>query len=57
MAVGVGVARYPAQGQDAQALLHAATNEASMREAQGRAGFVNRVERGGRPAANDETGE
>lgn len=57
VAVGVGVARYPAQGKDAQALLHAATNEASMREAQGRAGFVNRVERGGRPAANDETGE
>jgi diguanylate cyclase (GGDEF)-like protein len=57
VAVSVGVARYPAQGKDAQILLRAATSEASMREAQGRAGFVNRIERGGRPAANDESGD
>jgi GGDEF domain-containing protein len=57
VAVSVGVARYPAQGKDAQTLLRAATNQASTSEAQGRAGFVNRVERGGRPAANDESGE
>lgn len=57
VAVSVGVARYPAQGKAAEALLRAATAEASMREAQGRAGFANRLERGDRAAANDERGD
>ncbi len=56
LAVSVGVARFPAQGRDAEALLRTATGEASQREAQGRAGFANRLERGDRPAANDDSG-
>ena len=56
VAVSVGVARYPAQGKEAEALLRVATLEASMREAQGRAGFANRLERGDRAAANDDSG-
>ncbi|MFO1220918.1 MAG: GGDEF domain-containing protein [Burkholderiaceae bacterium] len=56
VSVSVGVARYPAQGKDADTLLRLASGEASTREAQGRSGFANRIERGGRAAANDDTG-
>jgi diguanylate cyclase (GGDEF)-like protein len=56
VAVSVGVARFPAQGRDAESLLRAASAEASSREAQGRVGFSNRVERGAGSAANDEVG-
>jgi diguanylate cyclase (GGDEF)-like protein len=57
LAVAAGVARSSAHGRDAEALLRAASGEATQREAQGRAGFANRVERGDEPAANDERGD
>lgn len=56
LAVAAGVARFPAHGRDAEALLRAASGDATQREAQGRAGFANRIERGDEPAANDERG-
>lgn len=55
LAASIGVARAPAAGGDAEALLRAASGQASGAEAQGRAGFANRVERGGVAAANDDS--
>jgi diguanylate cyclase (GGDEF)-like protein len=54
VAVGAGVARYPGDGRDADTLLRLAASQASQSNAQGRAGFGNRIERGGTAAANDE---
>ena len=48
-----GVARYPGDGRDADTLLRLAASQASQNNAQGRAGFFNRIERGD-SAANDE---
>jgi len=53
VAVGTGVARYPGDARDAATLLRLAASQASQNNAQGRAGFFNRLERGD-PAANDE---
>jgi len=53
VAVGAGVARYPGDGRDADTLLRLAASLASQHNAQGRAGFFNRIERGD-SAANDE---
>ena len=53
VAVGAGVARYPGDGRDADTLLRLAASQASQNNAQGRAGFFNRIERGD-SAANDE---
>jgi len=55
VAVSIGVACYPAQGRDADGLLRVASGQAATEAATGRAGFANRVERGGAPAANDES--
>lgn len=54
VAVSTGVACYPAEGRDAEALLRIAAGQAAAQPAAGRVGFANRVERGGAPAANDE---
>lgn len=54
VAVGAGVARYPGDGRDADTLLRLAGSQASQNNAQGRAGFASRIERGGSAAANDE---
>lgn len=50
---GAGVARYPGDGRDAEPLLLVAASQAAQNNAQGRAGFVSRIERGS-SAANDE---
>lgn len=54
VAVGAGVARYPGDGRDADTLLRLAASQASLSNVQGRPGLVNRVDRGGTAAANDE---
>jgi diguanylate cyclase (GGDEF)-like protein len=54
VAVGTGVAGYPSDGRDADALLRLAASQAALSNAQGRAGFAQRIERGGTAAANDE---
>ena len=54
LAVSAGLALYPEQGKDANTLLHRALGQASTASAEGRVGFVNRVERGTPAAANDE---
>jgi diguanylate cyclase (GGDEF)-like protein len=54
VAVGAGVARFPGDGRDADALLRLAGSQASQSNAHGRVGFANRIERGGTAAANDE---
>ena len=53
VAVGVGVARYPADGRDADALLRLAASLAAQSRAQGHAGFGARNDGAG-SAANDE---
>jgi diguanylate cyclase (GGDEF)-like protein len=53
VAIGVGVARYPAHGRDVDALLRLAATSAAQSRAQGRAGFGVRNESAG-SAANDE---
>jgi len=53
VAVGVGVARYPGDSRDADALLRLAISQASQGDARGRAGFFD-GRPGGPPAANDE---
>lgn len=55
VAVSTGVARYPAEGRDADTLLRIASRQAASLPAAGRAGFANRVERGVAPSANDES--
>ena len=55
LAVSVGLSRYPDDGKDAPSLLQMAVAQAARLPGQGRAGFVNRVERGAVPAANDES--
>jgi len=52
--VGVGVARYPGDSRDADALLRLAISQASQSGARGRAGFFDGLPRGP-SAANDET--
>jgi diguanylate cyclase (GGDEF)-like protein len=52
VAVGAGVARYPGDGREADALLRLAVSLAAQNRAQGRAGFGQRTDRTG--AANDE---
>jgi diguanylate cyclase (GGDEF)-like protein len=55
VAVGVGVALYPGDGKQADALLRRASGAAAVSPAVGRAGFVNHGEAGGLPqAANDD---
>lgn len=55
LAVAVGVASYPADGRDADTLLRMALGQATLAESVGRAGFANRIERGGTgSAANDD---
>ena len=54
VAVGVGVARYPGDSRDADALLRLAISQASQSGARGRAGFFDGLPRGP-SAANDET--
>jgi diguanylate cyclase (GGDEF)-like protein len=54
VAVAVGVSQYPEHGKQADELLRRALGQATGSAAMGRAGFANRVERGGEPAANDE---
>jgi diguanylate cyclase (GGDEF)-like protein len=54
VAVGAGVARYPADGRDADTLMRVAGSMASLSNVQGRVGLVARVDRGGTAAANDE---
>jgi diguanylate cyclase (GGDEF)-like protein len=55
VAVGVGVALYPADGKQADALLRRASGAAAVSPAVGRAGFVTHGELGGLPqAANDD---
>lgn len=57
VAVGVGVALYPADGKQADALLRRASGAAAVSPAVGRAGFVAQGELGGLPqAANDDDG-
>jgi diguanylate cyclase (GGDEF)-like protein len=53
VAVGAGVARYPADGRDADTLLRLAGSHAALHNAQGRAAFGLRT-RGSGAAANDE---
>lgn len=55
VAVGVGVALYPSDGKQADALLRRASGAAAVSPAVGRAGFVTHSELGGLPqAANDD---
>jgi diguanylate cyclase (GGDEF)-like protein len=54
VAVAVGVSQYPEHGRLAEDLLRRAIGQATGSAALGRAGFANRVERGGTSAANDE---
>jgi diguanylate cyclase (GGDEF)-like protein len=54
LAVAVGVADYPEQGRDAEALLRYAVGQASSLASLGPGGPARRVELGPRPAANDE---
>ncbi len=54
LAVSAGLALYPEHGKDTNTLLHRALGQASTASAEGRVGFVNRVERGTLAAANDE---
>jgi diguanylate cyclase (GGDEF)-like protein len=55
VAASTGVACYPAEGRDADALLRIAAGKAAAMPAAGRAGLASRVERGDAPAANDES--
>jgi diguanylate cyclase (GGDEF)-like protein len=55
VAVAVGVSQYPEHGRQADELLRRALGQATGNTSIGRAGFANRVERGGSSAANDET--
>jgi len=56
VAVASGVAQFPQDGRDAAELLRRASGLAASAQAQGRAGFANRVEQGATPpAANDPT--
>lgn len=52
--VAVGVSQYPEHGRQADELLRRAIGQATGSVSMGRAGFANRVERGGPSAANDE---
>jgi diguanylate cyclase (GGDEF)-like protein len=54
VAVAVGVSQYPEHGRLADELLRRAIGQATGSAPMGRAGFANRVERGGSSAANDE---
>ena len=54
VAVAVGVSQYPEHGRQADELLRRAIGQATGNPSMGRAGFANRVERGGSSAANDE---
>jgi diguanylate cyclase (GGDEF)-like protein len=54
VAVAVGVSQYPEHGRLAEDLLRRAIGQATGGAPLGRAGFANRVERGGTSAANDE---
>jgi diguanylate cyclase (GGDEF)-like protein len=54
VAVAVGVGQYPEHGRLADELLRRAIGQATGSAPMGRAGFANRVERGGSSAANDE---
>ncbi len=54
VAIGAGVGHYPGDGKDAGALMRRAMGQAAGATPIGRAGFANRVERGGAPSANDE---
>jgi diguanylate cyclase (GGDEF)-like protein len=54
VAVAVGVSQYPEHGRQADELLRRAIGQATGSAPMGRAGFANRVERGGTSAANDE---
>ena len=56
LAVGLGIARYPEDGRDAEGLLAAADAGASAQQGQGRSGFVNLLEHGPVDAANDASG-
>lgn len=53
VAIGAGVARYPGDGRDAATLLRLAATQAAQNNAQGRAEFFDRPQRGD-VAANDE---
>jgi diguanylate cyclase (GGDEF)-like protein len=55
LAARSGVARYPAEGRDADTLLRVATGQAAGQPARDQAGFGARVERGDAPGANDES--
>jgi diguanylate cyclase (GGDEF)-like protein len=59
VAVATGVAQFPPDGKDALSLLRRACGLASSAQAQGRSGFVNRVERTSAlpAAANDDVTE
>jgi diguanylate cyclase (GGDEF)-like protein len=54
VAVSAGLGLYPEHGKEADALMRRALGQAANMSAEGRAGFVNRVERGPAQAANDE---
>jgi len=56
IAVAAGVARSPADGRDATALLRRGQGLAVSAPATGRGGFANRIESGASAAANDEEG-
>ena len=52
--VALGLAAYPENGRDADALLRRATSQAASVATVGREGFANRIERGSAAAANDD---
>jgi diguanylate cyclase (GGDEF)-like protein len=54
VAVAVGVGQYPEHGRQTDELLRRAIGQATGSAPMGRAGFANRIERGGSSAANDE---
>ncbi len=54
LALSVGVARYPDDAKDGDALLHMAQTQAANLPGLGRAGFANHLERGPAEAANDD---
>ena len=54
VAVALGLAAYPENGRDADALLRRATSQAASVATVGREGFANRIERGSAAAANDD---
>ena len=54
VAVSAGLGLYPEHSKEADALMRRALGQAATMSAEGRAGFVNRAERGASLAANDE---